>query len=113
MCNLYNLKVERWEVMEYYGAQDTWRDELEKDYVSPGRPGCVAVSNGAGLDVTNMRWGFPPPQGIRAPVVNVRNYSSPFWRSFTCSTAVSSGILPLSPAMPIMARMSLGKHDPP
>jgi putative SOS response-associated peptidase YedK len=28
-----------------------------------------------------MRWGFPPPQGVKAPIVNVRNYSSPFWRS--------------------------------
>ncbi len=28
-----------------------------------------------------MRWGFPPPQDVRNPVVNLRNYSSPFWRS--------------------------------
>ncbi|MCI1143702.1 hypothetical protein MOP88_17620 [Sphingomonas sp. WKB10] len=28
-----------------------------------------------------MRWGFPHPHGVRNPVVNVRNYSSPFWRS--------------------------------
>nr|WP_238940780.1 hypothetical protein [Sphingomonas beigongshangi] len=28
-----------------------------------------------------MRWGFPPPQGVRNPVVNVRSYASPFWRS--------------------------------
>lgn len=31
------------------------------------------------LDV--MRWGFPPPTTGRAPVTNVRNLSSPFWRS--------------------------------
>jgi putative SOS response-associated peptidase YedK len=28
-----------------------------------------------------MRWGFPPPAGARAPVTNVRNLQSPFWRS--------------------------------
>ena len=31
------------------------------------------------LDV--MSWGFPPPPKSRAPVTNVRNLSSPFWRS--------------------------------
>lgn len=81
MCNLYNLKVKRWEVVDYYQAQDTWREDLEKDYVSPGRPGFVAVRNGDALDMTVMRWGFPPPPGVSKPIVNVRNYSSPFWRS--------------------------------
>jgi len=28
-----------------------------------------------------MRWGFPPPPGVRNAVVNVRNYHSAFWRS--------------------------------
>jgi putative SOS response-associated peptidase YedK len=31
------------------------------------------------LDV--MHWGFPPPPKSRAPVTNVRNLASPFWRS--------------------------------
>jgi putative SOS response-associated peptidase YedK len=28
-----------------------------------------------------MTWGFPPPPAARAPVVNVRNLASPFWRT--------------------------------
>ena len=28
-----------------------------------------------------MSWGFPPPANARAPVTNVRNLASPFWRS--------------------------------
>src|SRR3712207_9524243 len=28
-----------------------------------------------------MAWGFPPPPKSRAPVTNVRNLASPFWRS--------------------------------
>lgn len=28
-----------------------------------------------------MRWGFPPPPRGRAPITNVRNLSSPFWRT--------------------------------
>ena len=61
MCNLYNLKVKRWEILEYYGASDTWREDLEKDYVAPGKPGFVAVNGADGLELTAMRWGFPPP----------------------------------------------------
>ena len=81
ICNLYNLKVKRWEVLDYYGANDTWREDLEKDYVSPGRPGFVAVQGATGIDLTVMRWGFPPPANVSKPIVNVRNYSSPFWRT--------------------------------
>lgn len=81
MCNLYNLKVQRWELQAYYQANDDFRDEMEKDYVSPGRPGPVVTAKDGTRELRTMRWGFPPPQGVRAPVVNVRNYASPFWRS--------------------------------
>jgi putative SOS response-associated peptidase YedK len=47
----------------------------------PKREG-VVVRHGEGgqrvLDV--MRWGFPPLPTSRAPVTNVRNLASPFWR---------------------------------
>jgi len=81
MCNLYNLKVKRWEVAEYYSAEDVWRDELKKNYVSPGRPGLVVIQGETSRKLTIMRWGFPPPTGVKSAVVNVRNYVSPFWRT--------------------------------
>lgn len=81
MCNLYNLKVRRWELVDYYKAQDAWREDMEKEYVSPGRPGVVITAGANGRELRGMRWGFPPPAGVKAPVVNVRNYGSPFWRS--------------------------------
>lgn len=81
MCNLYTLKVTRWELLAYYKAHDAWREELEKDYVSPGRPGAVVTMGGDGRELHGMRWGWPPPQGVKVSVVNVRNYASPFWRS--------------------------------
>lgn len=28
-----------------------------------------------------MTWGFSPPPGVKPLVVNVRNYTSPFWRT--------------------------------
>ena len=85
MCNLYNLKVRRWEIAEYYGAQDDWRrenakEEMEKPYVSPGRSGWVIRQQDGRRGTELMTWGWPNPRAGK-PVVNVRNYTSPFWRS--------------------------------
>lgn len=79
MCNLYRLKVERWELLEHYGAQDEWLADLDKPYVSPGRPAPVIIQ-GTQRALMQMTWGWPNPRGGK-PVVNVRNYDSPFWRS--------------------------------
>lgn len=81
MCSLYNLKVTRWELLAYFKAQHDWRRDMAKDYVSPGRPGFVVTTPSGSRCLTEMRWGWPPPAGVRQPVVNVRNTASPFWRS--------------------------------
>ena len=43
MCNLYNLKVERWEYLDYFQAGEDARNKLEvtKTYAAPGKPGYV------------------------------------------------------------------------
>lgn len=83
MCNLYNINVSRAEFNASFQASDGWRSELpvEKDYVSPSKPGYIVreVDGARQLDV--MTWRFPPPPGVKRPVVNVRNYTSPFWRT--------------------------------
>lgn len=80
MCTLYGHRVERWEITEHYEAIDAWRGEMEKDYTAPGRDGYVVVRGDSGQKVlTAMKWGFPPPGGASRPVVNVRNYGSPYW----------------------------------
>ncbi len=82
MCNLYNLKASARDIAAAFGAVEALQGGLDKDYVSPGRPGLVVTSSAASArQLQAMRWGFPPPQGVRNPVVNVRNYASPFWRS--------------------------------
>lgn len=82
MCNLYTLKVGRLELDGYYGADQGWRSDaaVAKDYVSPGRPGFVVRHQAGARVVDAMTWGWPNPHGGK-PVVNVRNYASPFWRS--------------------------------
>lgn len=86
MCNLYNLRVKRWEIADYYNRGDDFRreidrEELEKDYVSPGRPGLVVTQAHGARELETMKWGWPNPRGGKMPVTNVRNYTSPFWRS--------------------------------
>lgn len=81
MCSLYELRAPRDEVRRHFGAADGWGRDLEKDYVASGREGFVVAARDGGRSLTAMRWGFPPPPGVRGPVVNVRNYGSPFWRA--------------------------------
>jgi len=80
ICNLYNLKVTRAELLGYYGANDAFRGEMEKTYVAPGREGIVIAAKDGVRELSRMTWGWPNPRGGK-PVVNVRNYDSPFWRS--------------------------------
>jgi putative SOS response-associated peptidase YedK len=80
MCNLYNLKVSRQEYLDHFRATDDWRNQImvDKDYVAPGKPGYVIRDQDGERVLSTMNWGFPF-QG--KPVVNVRNHTSPFWRS--------------------------------
>lgn len=84
MCNLYRLKnVERWEIAEYGKAEEGWRRDVEvtKDYTAPGGPGYVIRTEGDQRILDAMKWGYPNPVAGKAPVTNIRNYTSPFWRS--------------------------------
>ncbi len=95
MCTLYRLKAPRDEIAGLFGARCSLGDEQEKDYVSPGRPGYVVRQVEGVRLMERMTWGFPPPEGVAKPVVNVRNYASPFWRGalrngrFRCLVPVS------------------------
>jgi putative SOS response-associated peptidase YedK len=80
MCNLYRIRTARAEVARMFAASDVDGTELEKDYVSSGRKGLVVRASGELRALEAMTWGWPNPRGGR-PVVNVRNYDSPFWRS--------------------------------
>lgn len=86
MCNLYNLKVTRDEIGAYFKSLDDWRRQVmvEKDYVAPGKPGYVVREQDGARVLDAMRWGFPHNG---KPVTNVRNYSSPFWKSALANPA--------------------------
>jgi putative SOS response-associated peptidase YedK len=90
MCTLYTLRLSAWEVrnlMQHYKLVGReWeevigaRNDAQEFYPNYEAP--VVVARGGQRTVETMRWGFPPPPGVgsKAPVVNVRNTASAYWR---------------------------------
>ncbi|MFN3371133.1 MAG: SOS response-associated peptidase [Sphingomonadaceae bacterium] len=80
MCTLYALKTTRAQVADLFRAVDPTPEAGVPAEVYPRRVAPVIRQAGGARLLEDMRWGFPPPPGVRSPVVNVRNLDSPFWR---------------------------------
>src|SRR3546814_11456000 len=61
MCNLYNLRVTRDELIGYFKAQGDRPSQIvvEKDYAAPGKPGYVVRQVEGRRVLDAMLWGFP------------------------------------------------------
>ncbi len=83
MCNRYRVSAKGREIARRYGVEieETEEFSLPPPEVFPKRPGWVVREDGGARRLEAMAWGFPPPPQGRAPVTNVRNLASPFWRS--------------------------------
>jgi putative SOS response-associated peptidase YedK len=84
MCNLYSMTGTVDEMRRLFGPFEGDRDNLPPfDNIFPNKPAPVLRRTSAGaLKLETMTWGFPGPQAAGGrPVTNVRNLSSPFWRS--------------------------------
>lgn len=66
-----------------FGPFDGDRDNLPSfNNIYPGyRAPVLRRNGGGGLKLEMMTWGIPEPAAVGGPVTNVRNLSSPFWRS--------------------------------
>lgn len=86
MCNLYTIKATRLEFNARFRSIDAAQSKLavEKDYVAPGKPGYVVREEEGQRVLSVMRWGFPLNG---KSVTNVRNYTSPFWKSALANPA--------------------------
>src|SRR5450756_1820095 len=83
MCNLYSMTATVDEMRRVFGPfrGDTSNlppfGEIFPNYDAP-----VLRRENGGLALETMKWGFPGPAAAGGrPVTNVRNLSSPFWRS--------------------------------
>ena len=84
MCNLYTMTATVDELRRVFGSFDGDRQNLPPfSEIYPGKPAPVLRRNGTGeLMLERMTWGFPGPASTKGrPVTNVRNLTSPFWRS--------------------------------
>lgn len=76
------MSASRGDLLARYGIEveppfETW----PVGELFPKRIGCI-VRQEAGQRILDLAtWGFPPPAAGRAPVTNVRNLASPFWRT--------------------------------
>jgi putative SOS response-associated peptidase YedK len=81
MCNRYRMSEKERAVAEHFGLVVPPDLSWPQPELFPKREGLVVRrGEGRALTLDRMEWGFPPPAAGRAPVTNVRNLSSPFWR---------------------------------
>jgi len=81
MCTLYKIKPSRAEIAGLFSARLPPDLPETAQELYPKRLAPVIRRDAGGLLLDAMRWGFPPPASARAPVVNIRNLASPFWRT--------------------------------
>jgi putative SOS response-associated peptidase YedK len=82
MCNRYRMSEKERALAEHYGLVVPPDLAWPQPELFPKREGLVVRRGEDGaLLLDRMQWGFPPPPRSRAPVTNVRNLASPFWRS--------------------------------
>jgi putative SOS response-associated peptidase YedK len=81
MCNLYRLETSIDALRQLFGASAEQAPNLPaRADIYPGRMAPVVTMADGRRVLGQMRWGVPPPPGVRQPVTNVRNLGSGFWR---------------------------------
>lgn len=88
MCNLYTLAP--WEVSNLIRhhrligleLEEAMRGRNDEMRIYPNYEAPVAVVRDGNRVIETMRWGFPPPPFMtsKAPVTNVRNTNSSYWK---------------------------------
>jgi putative SOS response-associated peptidase YedK len=82
MCNLYSMTSNVEAIRQLFAVTRGHAQNLPSlPEIYPRCAAPVVRTCDDGRELTTMTWGFPPPSSARAPVTNVRNLSSPFWRT--------------------------------
>src|SRR6202008_268400 len=85
MCNLYSITRSQEAMRRAFRVMRDLTGNLPSlpavfpDTLAP----VVRTAHDGERELTMMRWGFPPPPNLgTAPVTNVRNLKSPYWRGW-------------------------------
>lgn len=85
MCNLYSITRNQEAIRRLFGVTRDLAGNLPAlpavypDMMAP----VIRIAPDGERELTMMRWGFPPPPNLgKAPVTNVRNLKSPYWRGW-------------------------------
>jgi putative SOS response-associated peptidase YedK len=84
VCNLYSITTNQAAIIALFRVMNRYVGNLPPmPVVFPDYPAPVVRNAGAERELTMMRWGMPtPPKFGGPPVTNIRNTSSPHWRSW-------------------------------
>jgi len=81
MCTLYKITTSASAIREAFKAKETdFNPNIEKSSFYPKSKAPIVISENGDLNIRLAKWGIPPPPNVNAPIVNVRNLNSPFWR---------------------------------
>jgi putative SOS response-associated peptidase YedK len=83
MCNLYSLTTSQEAIRTPFRVVNRYVGNLPPmQGVFPDYPAPAVHNTGDGRELLLIRWGMPPPPRTGGPpVTNIRNTSSPHWRS--------------------------------
>ena len=85
MCNRYRMSAKQAELAIQFGIDPALimpePGPLPPPELFPKRMAWVVRKQDGSRTLDTMTWGFPPPPKSKAPVTNIRNLASPFWRS--------------------------------
>lgn len=81
MCNRYRASADEVALAATFGIVISEDLTLPPGELFPKRRGLVLRRDVGALVADVMSWGLPGPAAARAPVTNIRNLDSPFWRT--------------------------------
>lgn len=96
MCNRYRIRAGDRDWAVAMGVEILGEFErLPPPEIFPKRLGWIVRAEDGQRRAEAMTWGFPPPAKANAPVTNVRNLASPFWRT-ALSTPARRCLVPVT-----------------
>lgn len=88
MCTLYKITTSASAIRNAFQISESdFNPNVETSSFYPKSDVPIVVHEDNLLNLRLCKWGVPPPPNVKAPIVNVRNLQSPFWRNMLANPA--------------------------